>query len=149
MLSLTVTFLQLSFVLWSYLNTPDTATACYSNPTNVVSHHTIPKQPAAYYFSTNNLGHSLSTKYVNPNKESSVFWILLISSSYADIEANPGPRKPKYPCENCGKPAFAISNFISFSPLQDVIFHTIPQSITLSQYLVIPTPYTSINAHTL
>ena len=33
----------------------------------------------------------------------SIFWILSLTSVTSDIEENPGPRKPKYPCGTCGK----------------------------------------------
>ena len=33
----------------------------------------------------------------------SIFWILALTTATADIEKNPGPRKPKYPCGTCGR----------------------------------------------
>ena len=55
------------------------------------------------YFMTCNLGYPPSTKYAQPQKYVTSYIILLVIATSSDIEANSGPRQPKFPCGTCGK----------------------------------------------
>ena len=104
LLSLSVTFFQLSTLLWLH-------TSCTPDP--YLSTHPMlasNKAPATtgldlsttHYFISNHLGYPPSGKnYIPPRRDVSRYMILLLVA--ADVESNPGPRKPKYPCSTCGK----------------------------------------------
>ena len=89
---------------WTY-SSLQTDTALLDSHSNCdVYHDTIPRKPARYFFTSNHPRNPLSNKYTAPNKDASIFWILLVSSSsYADVDMNTGPRKPKSPCGTCNK----------------------------------------------
>ena len=90
LISFTITLIQLTFLIWTRVlisdegSIPDTAS-----------------RPIAY-FMTCNWGFPPSTKYAQPQKDVTSYIILVIATS-SDIEANPGPRQPKFPCGTCGK----------------------------------------------
>ena len=88
LISLITTLIQLTFLIWTRVQ--------------ILDEGSIPDRPIAYIM-TCNLGYPPSTKYAQPQKDVTSYIILLVIATSSDIEANPGPRQPKFPCRTCRK----------------------------------------------